>query len=157
MKEFFRSISPRRAAQDLITVWQEPNRHRWPVLGLALAITFSLFMLFIPDDYRTQPAAPEIIFISTYEDNRTEQEIIASNCRNQELKDAMQARLDARAELRREMYIALGRATFLDVDKMVEEAEANRAAAEAEAAANAPEPTPEQLVTVEEYCARALG
>lgn len=157
MKEFLRNISPRKAVRDLLEVWGEPNKHRWPVLGVALAITFAMFMLFIPESYRTPLDEPEIIYISTWEDGRTQREIIASNCRNQELKDALQARLDARAELRQSLYVAMGRATFLDVDKMVAEAEASRAAEAAEAAANTPPPTADQLVTVEEYCARALG
>ena len=159
MKQFLRLISPRRAIADFATVWHQPTEHRWGVLGIAAALTFALFMLFIPESQRIAPAPPEVIYISTFEESRTEREIIASNCRNQELKDQLEARLAERAELRRDLYKALGRATFLDVDEM--EAEAERARAEEQAAAAtgqaATATNPAAAITVEEYCAQALG
>ena len=94
------------------------------------------------------------MYISTLDDSRTEAQIIAANCANQELKDEIEARLAQREELRRDMYRTLGRATFVDVDAMEAEAERERAA---EAAAN-PAPSEEELArSVEEYCARAAA
>ncbi|WAT17586.1 hypothetical protein OZN62_11750 [Aurantiacibacter sp. MUD11] len=154
MKGFFRRVSPRRAVEDFHQQWKQPTPHRWPILGVAVAATFCVFMLFIPDSERVKPERPEVMYISTLDESRSEAEIIASNCANQAFKDELQARLDASAERRREMYKALGRATFIDVDEMEAEIEARRAA-------EAPEdtgPTPEEIaLSVEEYCARAAG
>ena len=156
MKDFFRRISPFRAVKDFTHVWGEPTPHRWPILGVACAATFAIFMLFVPEGTRIVPRAPDLIYISTLDEDRTEAEIIAENCANQELQDAIAARLEERAELRRDIYRALGEATFVDVDSMVEEAE-RREQAEAVAGGGS-EPTEEELqLSIAEYCARAAG
>lgn len=160
MKQFLRRISPKRAALDFVEVWQTPQQHRWPVMGVALAATFALFALFIPESQRIEPRPPEVIYISTWEDGRSERQIIASNCRNQRLKDALQARLEERAEIRRDLYRALGRATFLDVDEIQANADAEAAAAEAKELATREAAGFDDAaynMTVEEYCAQVLG
>ena len=159
MRAFLRRISPRQAVADFADQWRQPTEHRWPILGVAVAATFCLLMLFIPRSERIEPEAPDIIYISTFDESRTPAQIIASNCANQRLKDELQARLDERAELRRDLYRALGRATFIDVDAMEREIEAERAAeAAAQGPARAPDPeTAELALNVEEYCARVAG
>ncbi len=154
MKEFLRQISPTGAFADFIKVWNTPGQNRWLVLGAAMAMTFCLAMLFIPESKRIEPRPPEVFYISTFADDRTEQEIIASNCHNQDLKDALEARLAEREEFRREIYRALGRATFIDVDAIEAEVEADAAKAAAEAA-TAPRADTGPVLSLEEYCARA--
>ena len=155
MRDFLKRVSPKRAVTDFRDHWQQPTPHRWQVLGVAVAATFFVFMMFIPDSQRPAPERPDIYYISTLDEARREQEIIAANCANQELKDAIQARLDANAQRRQEMYEALGRATFVDVDEMQARIEEERAA---EAAAAPPEAeTVAEGPSVEEYCARATG
>ena len=152
MKRFFRHISPRRAVSDFHDEWKKPTPHRWQILGVAIAATFCVFMLLIPAGAKGPPTRPEVMLISTFDGARTQGEIIATNCANQELKDALQARLEENAERKREMYKALGRATFIDVDAVEAEAEAERAA-EVETG-----PTDEEIaLSVEEYCARATA
>lgn len=119
---------------------------------MACAATFCLFMLLIPEGERVAPARPDLIYISTFEEGRSDAEIIASNCANQELQDEIEARIAEREELRRDLYRALGRATFVDVDEMVEDAEAEQAA-NAESADTISEE--ELALSVAEYCARA--
>lgn len=159
MRKFLRLISPKRAVLDFVEVWNQPTEHRWPVMGVALAATFALFMLFIPSSQRIAPQPPEVIYISTFEEGRSANQIIASNCRNQELKDALEARLEERAELRRDIYRALGRATFLDVDEMDAELAEEQARLQAEEQARLEAAGFDDAVlsmTVEEYCAQAL-
>ncbi len=159
MKQFLRRISPKRAALDLAEHWRQPTEHRWPILGVAAAVTFALFMLFIPESQRIEPARPEVVFISTWEEGRTQQQIIASNCANQQLKDDLEARLAQRAELRRDIYMALGRATFIDVDAIEQEARAERDQADEDEQTVRPALTAEAAETarsVEEFCAAAL-
>jgi hypothetical protein len=158
MKQFLRRISPKRAVLDLAEQWRQPTEHRWPILGVAAAATFALFMLFIPESQRIEPKRPEVIFISTWEEGRTQQQIIASNCANQQLKDDLEARLEQRAELRRDIYMALGRATFIDVDAIEAEAQAEREREEGQEAG--PSVLSEEAAatarSVEEFCAAAL-
>ncbi len=161
MKGFFHNISPKRAVKDFAGEWNAPNPYRWHILGIAGALTFSMLYFLIPKSERVPPAKPEITWITTFAESRTAGEIIASNCANHELRAAIEKRLAARAELRKELYKQLGRATFLDVDAMEAEAEADRAAEAAAKAASGPpvhEPTPEELaLSVQEYCARATS
>lgn len=152
MKQFLRRISPTRAVGDFAEQWRQPTPHRWQILGVACAATFCLFMLLIPEGERVAPARPDLIYISTFEEGRSDAEIIASNCANQELQDEIEARIAEREELRRDLYRALGRATFVDVDEMVEDAEAEQAA-NAESADTISEE--ELALSVAEYCARA--
>ncbi|MGB3165293.1 MAG: hypothetical protein WBA68_00775 [Alteraurantiacibacter sp.] len=153
MKDFFRRISPRRAAEDFADHWKQPTPHRWQILGVSCAATFAVFISFIPESVRIVPERPELIYITTLDENRSEAEIIAANCANQELQDSIEARLEQRAELRKDIYRALGEATFIDVDEMVREAEAERAAqGEVEG------PSEEELeLSIAEYCARAAA
>ncbi|MXO73484.1 hypothetical protein [Alteraurantiacibacter buctensis] len=156
MKQFFRDISPRRAVKDFLEVWRGENRHRWLVLGVAVALTGSLLALFLPEGGRADPRPPEITWVTTFAESRTAADIIASNCANQRLKDALQARIEEREELRKDLYAALGRATFVDVDEMEAEARAEEERAAVEAAAARPDNLPEMAtMTVEEYCAQA--
>tara|TARA_E500000305_G_scaffold93816_1_gene82474 strand:+ start:327 stop:779 length:453 start_codon:yes stop_codon:yes gene_type:complete len=128
MKDFFRRVSPKRAVNDFVELWQQPTEHRWPTLGVAAAATFAIFMLFIPDSQRIEPRPPEVTYITSWAADRTDEEIIESNIANQERKDELAAIEQERAELRKDMYRALGRATFIDVDEMEAEIEAERAA-----------------------------
>jgi hypothetical protein len=154
MKGFFRRVSPRRAVTDFHDQWQQPTPHRWQILGVAMAATFAVFMLFIPESRRLPPEQPDVIYISTFDDDRSEAEIIASNCANQQLKDELQALIDASEERKRELYRALGRATFIDVDAIEAEIEAERAAETPDETG----PTEEDVaLSVEEYCASAAG
>ena len=159
MKRFFRRISPKHAAQDFASQWRAETPYRWHILGVAMAMTFAIFMLFIPKSVRVAPAPPEVVYISTLDENRTDAEIIASNCANQKLKDELEARLAQQEEARKEAYAALGRATFIDVDEMQAEIEAKQAAEKAAAeAAGEVGPSEEEVAkSVEEYCARAAG
>ncbi len=155
MKQFLRRISPKRAVLDFVEVWQQPSEHRWPVLGVAIAATFALFMLFIPESQRVEPRPPEVTWIATYDEARTREQIIRSNCENQLRQNEREDLLARRAELRRDMYMALGRATGMDVDSINREAEAERAAAEAEIAVIDAILDPE--LSFEELCGSAEG
>lgn len=154
MKNYLRRVSPKRAMGDFADQWQRPTPHRWQILGVACAATFALFMLFVPESQRVRPESPELIYISTFEEGRSDSEIIASNCANQQLQAELAALIEANEERKRELYKALGRATFIDVEEMEREAERRRAA-EREADEG---PTEEELqLSVAEYCARATG
>lgn len=158
MKQFIRDISPRRAFRDFLDVWRGQNRQRWKVLGVAVALTGSMLAMFLPEGGRVPPRPPEITWVTTFAESRTSADIIASNCANQALTDALEARLAEREELRKELYATLGRATFVDVDEMEAQLREDEARAAAEAEAARPDNLPEMAtMTVEEYCAQATG
>jgi len=134
---FWRRISPATAVEDFAREWRQPTPHRWQILGVAVAATFAIAMVFIPESQRVAPARPEVTYISTFAPDRTQEEIIASNLANQKRKDERAALFAEREERRKDMYRQLGRATFIDVDAMEAEIEQERAAEEARAAARA--------------------
>lgn len=130
---FWRQISPRRAVSDFAHEWRQPNPYRWRVLGVSVAATFALMMLLLPESERIRPQPPEVTWITTFAEGRSDDEIVASNLENQRRKERLAAEAAERAERRKQAYKALGRATGLDVDAMEAEAERERAAEEAAA------------------------
>ena len=128
---FWRQISPRRAASDFANEWRQPNPYRWRVLGVSVAATFALMMLLLPESQRIEPQPPEVTWITTFAEGRTDDEIVASNIENQKRKDRLAAEAAARAERRKQAYKTLGRASGLDVDSMEAEIERDRAAEQA--------------------------
>ena len=127
---FWRNVNPRGAISDFAQVWRA-NPQRWRVLAVSAALTFSILWAFIPEDQRAEPRPPEVVYISTFADDRTREEIIASNIANQERQDRLAAAAARREELRKEMYRSLGRATFIDVEEMEREIAREQAAEEA--------------------------
>ena len=126
---FWRNVSPSGAISDFAQVWRE-NPTRWRVLAVSAAMTFSILWVFLPEDQRAEPRPPEVIYISTFDEARTEAEIVASNIANQERQDELAALEAEREELRKELYRELGRATFIDVEEMEREIAREEAAAE---------------------------
>ena len=128
---FFRKVSVGGAISDFMSQWKG-NPYRWRVLAVSIVASVSLFLVFIPETQYAPPARHEIDYVSTFADgdNRTDEEILASNCANQALQDERDALMEERQQVRREAAAAIGRATGLDVDSMEAEAEAERAEAE---------------------------
>lgn len=133
---FWRRISPRRAVEDFAEEWRRPQPYRWRALGLAVAATFALMVILIPESQRAEPARPDVTYITSWPADRTDDEIIASNLENQRRQEELAAIQERRAELRRDMYRELGRATGIDVAEMEREIArqeaAERAAAQAQ-------------------------
>lgn len=132
---YWRKVSPRGAIEDLIDLWRQPTPYRWQILGVAVAMTFTMMVVFIPESQRVEPKRPTVTYITTFDPNRTDAEIVASNIENQKLQDKRRAEAEARAQRKREAYKALGRASGMDVDAM--EAEIERERAQEKAAAEA--------------------
>ena len=133
----FWKVSPIGAIGDLVAYWKQPTPYRWPIVGLSVAITATLMLIFIPESQRIEPRRPEVTYITTFSPDRTDEDIVASNIENQRLQDRIRAEEEARAERKREAYKALGRASGFDVEAMEAQAERERAAEEAGRAARA--------------------
>ena len=131
---FLRRLNPAPGLRDFWTEFSRPNPHRWPVLGVSIALTFTIFYVVTRERAVGLPSPPEVIYISTFEDGRSQEDIVASNIENQTRKEALAKREEERLEVRRELYRQLGKATGLDTDEMerkIREDEAREKAAEA--------------------------
>lgn len=124
-------FNPKTGLVDFWSEFRKPNPMRWPIL---LASTLPLMVIFYwlsgETHYKT-PERPRITYITTFDPDRSDEEIIASNRANQEVKEL---RADAEADLanrKREIYKALGKGLGMDVDTIAAEADARRAAEEA--------------------------
>jgi hypothetical protein len=82
----------------------------------------------VPKTERAPPAKPDVIWISSWPEGRSDKEIIASNLANQKRKDAEAELARKRAELRKEFYRKLARASGMDPDQLAREYGGNRAA-----------------------------
>lgn len=115
---YWRRISPRSALADLWHEWQAPNPYRWQILGVSVAATFTMMVLLIPESQRAEPRRPEITYISTFDPNRSDAEIVASNLENQKRKDARAVLAAERAARRKAAAKALARASGFDPEAL---------------------------------------
>ena len=141
-----KDVSPVGSIGDFVEQWKQPTPYRWQILGIAVALTFTLITLLVPKTERAPPAKPTIIWINSWREGRSEQEILASNITNQKRKDADAAVAKQRVEFRKEFYRKLARASGMDPDELAREygqkdtAQAGPGAAPAAKPANAAQP-----------------
>ena len=114
---------------DFVSEWKKPTPHRWPILAASMAMTGSLLFWLTQENYYYPPQQPDVTYITTFAEGRTDEEIRASNLENQRLKEERMAEEARRAQLRRDLYKTIGGATGLDVEAMEAEIEAEEAAA----------------------------
>ena len=129
---FFRKVSPTGAVKDFLEVWTG-NPYRWPVLAVAMGFTTVLMVIVIPKSEIVPPDKPEITYITTFEPNRTDAQIIASNIANQKKQDKLRAEEAQQEETRKNLYRELGKATFIDTDSMEKQIAKDEAADKAAA------------------------
>lgn len=106
------------ASVVLFALLQERVRINWNAVAIAVLLTGGLIYQFTQENVRVPPAPPQVSYITTFEDGRTDGEIAASNRANQIVQERLRAEQAAREEEAKEAYRALGRATGLDVDAM---------------------------------------
>ncbi|KPP92938.1 hypothetical protein [Erythrobacter sp. HL-111] len=124
-------FNPKAGALDFWHEFRKPNPYRWPILAASCLPLAVIFGWLSTETHYKEPARPTITYITTFDPERTDEEIMASNRANQEVKELREERAEAIAERKRELYKALGRATGMDVDEIERRAEAERAAEEA--------------------------
>ena len=89
---YFDRFAPRGALEDLFAYWRQPTPYRWQILGLSVALTFTIMVFFVPENQRVEPRPPDVTYISTFEPGRTDEQIRASNIANQKRQDELRAR-----------------------------------------------------------------
>jgi hypothetical protein len=129
---FFRKISPTGAVKDFASVWTA-NPYRWPVLAAAMGATTVMMVVIIPKSEIVPPDKPEITYITTLPEGRTDEQIVQSNIENQKKQDKLRAQEAEQEEYRKELYREIGKATFVDTDKIERDIAKDKAADEAAA------------------------
>lgn len=119
------------ALGDFLTVFRQTGPNRWRFAALAAIPPVAIFTVFAQEEVRGKPRPPEVTFISSWRADRSLEEIERSNIANQRIKDMIAAREAKLREEEQKAYMAVGRATGLDVDEMKRRADAERAAQEA--------------------------
>ena len=125
-------FNPAPGALDFWNEFRKPNPYRVPLL-LASTVPFGLIFYALSDTYYVTPDRPQIDYITTFDPERSDAEIIASNIANQEVKELREARDAELAQRKRDIYKALGEATGMDVEEIERRADEERAAAAAAA------------------------
>lgn len=111
-------FNPKPGILDFWNEFRKPNPYRWPMLLAAMApIMVLMYFLAEERNYKT-PERPQITYITSYGPDRTDEEIIASNLENQEVKDLREAQFEQLEERKRNLYKALGAVAGMDVEEI---------------------------------------
>ncbi len=124
-------FNPKTGVVDFWHEFRKPNPLRIPML---IASTLPLLLIFYwlsGETHYRAPERPSITYITTLDPERSDQEIMASNEANQEIKELREEAEEDLAARKREIYKALGKGIGMDVEEIAAEADARRAAQEA--------------------------
>lgn len=77
MAIFPRPVSPKSAASDLWSYFRENRPHKWPLLGVSVALTYVIVWTFVKDaNTNTMPTRNKIIYVQSWDANRSDAQII---------------------------------------------------------------------------------
>ena len=129
---FLKNVNPAGAITEFRDVFRDAGPTRWRYVALSALVTLGLFGgLAVTQNWVGARKLPEIDYINSWPADRTEAETRAFIIANQKDKDAREkAQADADAEAQR-LWMAVGRATGVDVDTMKKKADAEKAAEKA--------------------------
>lgn len=128
-------FNPAPGVKDFWNEIRKPNPFRWPILAVSM-LPFAAIMYWLSSEtvYKN-PERPSITYITTFDPDRTDEEITQSNIANQEVKELREEAEEDLAQRKRDLYKALGAAAGMDVEEIEARADAERAEREAEEAA----------------------
>jgi len=124
-------FNPAPGAKDFWNEIRKPNPYRWPILFVSCMPLALIFYWLSSETVYMTPEKPRITYITTYAPDRTDDEIIASNLENQEVKELREEAEADLASRKREIYKALGAGIGMDVDEIERRGDERRAAEEA--------------------------
>jgi hypothetical protein len=77
MAIFPRPVSPKSAMSDLWSYFRENRPHKWPLLGVSVAMTWVIIWAFIVDaNTNTMPTRNQIFYVQSWDANRSDAAII---------------------------------------------------------------------------------
>ena len=124
-------MNPTGAIGDFLTVYRQAGRNRWWIGLIAAGLTLGTFSIMTGESWKKPRALPQITYITSWPEDRTEEETRAFIIENQKRKDELEAAQKAADEEARKLWKTLGRASGMDVDKIDAQASKERAAQEA--------------------------
>ena len=127
---YWKHVNPRGMWADFKVVWDQAGANRWRIAVLSAATTFVVFSVMTQEGGSAPHPPPKVTYISSWPEDRTDDEIMASNIVNQKVQEEVRAEQAKRDENVKDIYRALGRVSGMDVEKIEAEAEAERAAEE---------------------------
>ncbi len=134
---FWHNINPTGAIGDFITVFKQAGSNRWRFAALSAAMTVGIFSIMSGESWRKMRPLPEVTYINSWPEDRTEAEtraFIEANQKRKEQREELQRQYD---EEGRKLWKTLGRASGMDVEQIEAKARADEAAAKAKVQANA--------------------
>lgn len=134
---FWQNINPTGAIADFITVYKEAGSNRWYIAIAAAALTFGSFSTMAWESWKKPRALPTITYIRSWPSDRTEAETRAFVEENQRRKEEQAKLLAEQEKIGQDLWMAVGRASGVNVDKIKRQADAEKAAAAAKAKADA--------------------
>ncbi len=138
-------MNPTGAIGDFLTVYRQAGRNRWWIGLIAAGLTVGTFSVMTGESWKKPRALPQITYITSWPEDRTEAETRAFIIENQKRKDELEAAQKAADEEARKLWKTLGRASGMDVDKIDAQASKERAAQEAAEKAKLEQLTGQQL------------
>ncbi len=124
---YWKHVNPTGAIGDLVSVFREAGAGRWRNSLIAGALTFGVFSIMATQSWKIERKLPDVTYINSWPADRTEAETRAYIARNQKEKEDLQARqaaVDAEAQ---RLWMVVGKATGVDVDKMKAPADIDKA------------------------------
>ena len=125
-------FNPVPGIADFWNEFRKPNPYRVPILLVSMVPFGLIFWWLSGETLYKDPERPRITYITTFDPNRTDAEIIASNEANQEVKDLRKAAQEDVEQRKRDLYKALGAAAGMDVEEIDRRGREARAAEEVE-------------------------
>lgn len=123
----WRDVSPTGMFADFASVWKQAGHNRWRIAFASAACTIGLFSLWWQEEEVGPRQPPEVTYITTFAPGRSDAQIMKSNIANQKLQNELAAEQAQRDEKVQDIYKTIGRLSGMDVDKIEQDAEAERA------------------------------
>ena len=131
---FLRNFNPAGAIGDFRAVFRDAGPARWRYAALAALCSFSTFgIMALTQNWVGERRLPQITYINSWPADRTEAEtkaFIAANQKKKEAREQEQAASDAEA---RKLWMAVGKASGMDVEAIKRKADADAATDKAKA------------------------
>lgn len=134
---FIRHVNPTGAIGEFASVFREAGPKRWPIAALSALTALGVFSTMTGESWKKPRPLPEITYITSWPEHRTEAETRAFIAENQRRKDIREARIREYEKAGQDAWMALGRASGVDVDRLKSQADAAKAKAAADAKAKA--------------------
>lgn len=126
----WKDVSPSGMIADFREVWRQAGGNRWRFALVSAACTASVFYLMVQQGGHAPKPLPKVTYISVLPAHRSDAEIMASNIENQKRKEAIE-KIQAKREAEvRNIYATIGRMSGMDVDRIMAQQDAEKAAEE---------------------------